>query len=812
MGDRLRLEVVLAAIDKATGPLRVIMKGSGDAARALKGMKDQLKALESQQKLISAFKDTDKAAAITANTFKAAQERVRQLKAEMAGSPEPAQKMVRALAEAEKEVEKLRTRHASLMTTQQRLFQQMRSGGIDVGNLAAHSRDLSVQQNEAARSVEKLRHQLESQNKVIARMHAARAAYDKSMGTASKLRSAGTGALMAGGAINAAVALPVLAYAKAEDSATQLKVAMLGAGGALTSQYAEINRLAEQLGNKLPGTTSDYQDMMTMLVRQGMPAEKILGGLGKATAYLAVQLKMAPTAAAEFAAELQHATRTTDAEMMQLMDVIQRTYYIGVNQTDMLQGYAKLSPALSILRQEGAGAAKALAPLIAMTVKSGMAGEASGNAFRKIFQLSMDAKKVAKANKASGLGLDFTDGKGEFGGIEKMYAQLEKLKAVNTQKRLAVLRTIFGDDAETLQALSIMIDRGMAGYKDVQASLDRQADIQIRVNEQLNTLKNLWDAASGTFTNALVALGESIAPDLHETARWLGEVAEKTQGWMKDHPTLAAGMMKIAKWAGIIALVFGGLLVGAGALLVPFAMLNFAFGAIGLTAGGAAAGLWAFLLPVLKIGAAFAAGYALGMLIDEAISALVSRIAGYKTNLGGFVFDIIQAFKNGEWSKIGGWMLAGFEAGLDLLSGGLYSKVKSIAGKVVTAAKEALGIKSPSRVFHQIGGFTMQGFEQGILGGQDGPIGALQSMTKRFAAAGAGLVVGGSAMAMPSFDTRPPIAGALGGAAAPMIVTINLYPPAGSSTQGMAEMVAAEIAKLERSRSTRARSRLTDEA
>lgn len=31
--------------------------------------------------------------------------------------------------------------------------------------------------------------------------------------------------------------------------------------------------------------------MMQMLVRQGIPAENILGGVGKATAYLAVQLK-----------------------------------------------------------------------------------------------------------------------------------------------------------------------------------------------------------------------------------------------------------------------------------------------------------------------------------------------------------------------------------------------------------------------------------------------------------------------------------------------------------------------------------------
>ncbi|SPX16515.1 bacteriophage V tail protein [Escherichia coli] len=61
-------------------------------------------------------------------------------------------------------------------------------------------------------------------------------------------------------------------------------------------------------GNQLPGTTADFQNMMQMLVRQGIPAENILGGVGKATAYLAVQLKKTPEAAAEFAAKMQDAT------------------------------------------------------------------------------------------------------------------------------------------------------------------------------------------------------------------------------------------------------------------------------------------------------------------------------------------------------------------------------------------------------------------------------------------------------------------------------------------------------------------------
>lgn len=70
-----------------------------------------------------------------------------------------------------------------------------------------------------------------------------------------------------------------------------LKVAMMDANGEVGKSFQDINKLAIGPGNQLPGTTADFQNMMQMLVRQGIPAENILGGVGKATAYLAVQLK-----------------------------------------------------------------------------------------------------------------------------------------------------------------------------------------------------------------------------------------------------------------------------------------------------------------------------------------------------------------------------------------------------------------------------------------------------------------------------------------------------------------------------------------
>ena len=131
-----------------------------------------------------------------------------------------------------------------------------------------------------------------------------------------------------------------------------------------------------------------------------------------------------------------------------------------------------------------------------MMDQAGMEGGAAGNAFRKIFQAGLNQDKVDKANKIAagankGVSLKFTDDKGNFAGLENLYAQVEKLKVLNDTDRTAVISKLFGDDAETMTTLNTMMNKGLGGYKEVQQKLQTQADLRTRVNEQLNTLTNV---------------------------------------------------------------------------------------------------------------------------------------------------------------------------------------------------------------------------------------------------------------------------------------------------------------------------------
>lgn len=357
------------------------------------------------------------------------------------------------------------------------------------------------------------------------------------------------GALPTAGGLVAGLTGAAIAYAKTEDAATGLKVAMMDSSGNVTGDFQKINDLAVNMGNKLPGTTADFQNMMQMLVRQGVPAQNILNGVGKATGYLAVQLKKPPEQAAEFAAKMQDATKTASNDMMGLFDTIQKAFYLGVDDNNMLQFFSKAGPALQMVSKDGLAAAKAFAPLNVMLDQAGMNGEAAGNAVRKVFQGGFDKTKMKQANHLLSkykMNLNFTDGKGEFGGMDNLFAQLEKLKKLTTEQRTTIIKTIFGDDAETLQVINNLMDKGKSGYDDIQKRMNNQASLQQRVEAQLGTLTNLWDAMTGTAVNGLAAIGGAFSGELHGSTQWLGDMAARFSDFASQNPAVIRGAVGLA--------------------------------------------------------------------------------------------------------------------------------------------------------------------------------------------------------------------------------------------------------------------------
>ncbi|NIG15877.1 phage tail tape measure protein [Pantoea sp. Cy-640] len=708
----LRLQVVLSAVDKITRPFRNAREGSKELAAALKASKDGLKSLNEQAGRIDGFRKTRSQLAVTASNLKAAREEAARLAVQFSETNRPTAAQARVLEQAKNRASQLQQTYNGLRLSVQRQRAALSAAGIDTKQLSAAQQRLKTDAQAATGAIERQQAELRKLGERQQKLAAIRANHDKTMNLRNSLAGNGAGMVATGVTTGVTLMAPVRAFVESEDAATQLAASLMGPGAKVSAEFEKINRLAVSLGDKLPGTTADFQNMMTMLRRQGMSAKAILGGLGEATAYLGVQLKMAPTDAAEFAAKLQDATQTSEKDMMRLTDIIQKGFYAGVDPGNMLQGYAKISSAMNIIRMQGIDAAKAFAPLLVMADQSSMAGESAGNAYRKVFQGMMDSENIQGVNddlKGTGVKFNFTDGKGEFGGFEKMYKQLAQISQLNTEQRLSTIKSLFGDDAEVSQVVQIMISKGIAGYRDAAQKLETQASLRERVDASLSTLGNKWEAATGSFTNAMAAIGETVAPALKLLADWLGELASRLGEFVRQHPQLTAALFKMGAAFAIGATALGALSLAAAAILGPLALLRLscsvlglkAFSAFGLLKSGIGmvgnAVLWLGRLmmanPILAVIGLIAAGALLIWQNWDTLGPKFSAMWDAISTKVGSVWTAIRSYISTKWNEIvadvqglparfqeaGAQMIDGLLAGVSQKWDALKSKLSSLA-------------------------------------------------------------------------------------------------------------------------------------
>lgn len=154
-----------------------------------------------------------------------------------------------------------------------------------------------------------------------------------------------------------------------------------------------------------------------------------------------------------------------------------------------------------------------------------------------------------------------------------------------------------------------------------------------------------------------------------------------------------------------------------------------------------------------------------------------------------------------KFTAFGTMLMQGLANGISAGIAFVVEKAKAAANAVTDTAKSVLGIHSPSRVFAKLGGYTMQGLEQGLLSGAAMPINAIGRTSSD--------MIKALDTSQIQIDRRPPLtaataSGRAGGQAAPVTINMTINAAAGMDTQQLAQLVAAEVAKATRPASNRA--------
>lgn len=137
---------------------------------------------------------------------------------------------------------------------------------------------------------------------------------------------------------------------------------------------------------------------------------------------------------------------------------------------------------------------------------------------------------------------------------------------------------------------------------------------------------------------------------------------------------------------------------------------------IGEVAAVAGAVLYAMAYPFIKIA--------------EGIGAAIKLSQMFAAAVQGGIGSAISWLESISLADIGANMMRGLAQGITGSAGEVIDSIKGAVGSAVDAAVSLLRIGSPSKLFHEIGGYTAEGFALGVEDGTDGAQSALESMVE----------------------------------------------------------------------------------
>lgn len=879
---RLRLEVVLQAVDKATRPVRDLLKANNELARSMKATRDHMKALERAQGLTEQFGKLRSNIGQTATALKAARERVDRLTQAVKAADSPSARLVQQFRQASAESERLASKYQAQRAQLVEVRQRLQEAGRGTQTMAQYQEQLRSATAAATHALADQDARLKAHNARARAQVASQQTADKIRTRAGNLAAAGAGASVAGMATGAPIWKGIGESKHYELEKARIRA--LGLGDAATKESIAFAQQMKAYGVSQVDKAELMRDALSVFA-DAHHAEMVLPTLAK--------MKFANKAVFG-----QAQGEENERMFLDLLKVVELRGGLSSpeefrKQADMIQrvitatgGRVQSDQWLQVIKRGGLAAKGmesesffyALEPLV-QEMGGNTVGTAMMSAYQNLYQGKTTKRTLGNLDRL-GLIADRSKVKEDKAG-QVSFMDPGALKGADVLRRsqfewleTVLLPTLaqkgITDKDQVLDAIGGIFSNRTASNLMAQMYLQRdQIHKNMGLNKGADSIDQL-DARAKALPQGKEAetlakvhdlqkeIGEKVLPLYASALEWVAKAADGVTKFMQENPGLAKAM---AIGVGALAaafLVLGPIMLAIASVLGPYAMLVLVMGKMGI-AGGMLSGVLqglatAFTWVMRGVGML---GRALLMnpigLAVTAIAVAAYLIYEYWAPIKGFFLglwgQVKEAFNGGivgvgalllNWSPLGlfhaafatvlQWfgidmptrftefganMIQGLANGIKGAIGWVLDAVSGVADRTIGLFKEKLGIHSPSRVFAELGGFTMAGLQEGLIDGAGGPLATVQRMASKMAGIGAGIAIGGTpAIAAPvSFDTRPPLTASAGATVAPATaapITINIYPAAGADPQAVARAVHDELRKIENQNAARSRSRLTD--
>ena len=850
MANDLQIRVLLNTIDRVTAPLRSIQRQSSVAGQALKTARDKLKALNDSQKQINGFRELKQGLSSTRSELQAAQQRTQALGRALAQSQNPTRAMTREFEQAKRAMQQLKQQETAQTQQLQQMRQRLKAAGISTRSLGEHERRLRQDIINANQQMERQRQRLEDLTRQQQRLTRASQGHQRQQQAAGRLAGKGATVAASGGvALNAGarMLMPGVEYG-----------AQMGELQAVTrlkkddERFKALRQQARYLGASTAFSATQVGAGQTFLARAGFTPEAINASMQDVLDLaLANGVDLARTA--DIASNISSAFKIdpeVGGNITRVTDVLSAASSRANVNLEMLgdtMKYMGSAEGLGLTLEQAATMAGLLGNM-------GIQGSQAGTTMRAMLNRLTAPARAAKKSIAE-LGFEVGDANGNLRALPDILQDVANVTAkMGNIERAAHLKIIFGEEAGS--GMAELISKQGAGaltallgeLQSAQGENAKMARIRAdNIDGDLKGLRSAWEEVGISMTDVNDGPIRDVVKSITDVFRNVGQ-------WIKANPKLSAGLFKTGVIVTGLMVAVGGLMVTVASVLLPFITLRLMFAQLGIRLPGLMglflklgrnvlpfvgnALLWLgralMLNPVgIAISAIAAAAYLIYDNWDAVkryfASAWADIRAGFDGGVGGIItvlanFNPVglmyQAFAGvlsylgidlpNRFTEFGNMIVNGLVNGLYAGLGQIKNAINNIGDSTIAWFKEKLDINSPSRVFAQLGNFTMEGLTLGLVKGGKGPLNAISQLSKQLTATGV-LALGTLSTPALAVDMRPPISPtAAPGYASNDHYEINIHPAPNMDAQAIARAVRIELSRIDNEKSARRRSKLSD--
>lgn len=467
----------------------------------------------------------------------------------------------------------------------------------------------------------------------------------------------------------------------------------------------------------------------------------------------------------------------------------------GFEVKDMARHFPSLTAQMAALGGKGVSAVADLSAALQIAMKTAGNADEAGNNIQNLLGKINAPGTIAAFKKNFGVDLPSAMAKLESEG----HSALEAIAMITdkaTGGDMKKLGFAFEDQQARMGLLAIIAD--LDRFRQIRdAAMNSNGTVDAAFDQRVLEDANVsWRAFMGTASTLSITLGTTLLPVVTEVFGQINSVLSSVSAWAQANPETAGTIVKLVAGLAAFKIGLGAAQFALGGFMKPLAGVNrlvlkyagswknaFAMmraGALALGSGLLKAGAMMLANPMILIIAGIVAAVAFaGYMIYthwDTIKAAFTAGWSYVTNLMSGA---------AKWlTNIGKQMMSGLLLAINPMALGV--RLISMAKNGITAFKNYLGIKSPSRVFMGLGEDTADGMALGLQRGERGVLGAAGRMATGMVAAS-------------SLATAPAMAGPSPGPSATgsgMTVTINIQQLPGQDAAALAEEVRRQLERL----------------